>query len=142
MANQPLTLVIYGASGDLTARKLVPSLFRLDRKRRLPEELHIVGVARSPYNDDSFREKMVKAIHEFAPDDWDESAWNSFARRLHYVSADAAKEGGLKPLQNLAGNQCRQDHGPPSLLSRGFTYPLPRHCETARGDRAQHQQRG
>lgn len=115
MAKQPLTLVIYGASGDLTARKLIPSLYRLDRKRRLPEELHVVGVSRSPYSDESFREKMVKAIHEFAPDDWDEAAWNRFAPRLHYVSADAAREGGLVPLKKWL-----ESHAGPSLGCRLF----------------------
>jgi len=98
MNNPPLSLVIYGASGDLTARKLVPSLYRLDRKKRLPEEVQIVGLARSPYTDDSFRDKMASALKEFARDDWDESAWQSFARRLHYIPADGAKPGGLQPL--------------------------------------------
>jgi len=46
----PLTLVIVGASGDLTARKLVPSLYRLARKGRLPQGLRVAGVARSPFS--------------------------------------------------------------------------------------------
>ena len=59
MAASPLTLIIFGASGDLTARKLIPSLYNLDRKKRLPAELRIVGVARSPFSDDAFREPPV-----------------------------------------------------------------------------------
>ena len=58
MDNGPLTLVIIGASGDLTV-ELVPSLYRLACKKRLPENLRVVGVARSPYSDDSFRHKMA-----------------------------------------------------------------------------------
>lgn len=100
MDKPPLTLVIFGASGDLTGRKLVPSLYRLDRKKRLPDEMRIVGLARSPYTDDSFRDKMASDLKEFAAEDWDESAWQGFARRLHYVSADAAKPEGLRPLRS------------------------------------------
>jgi glucose-6-phosphate 1-dehydrogenase len=96
----PLTLVIFGASGDLTSRKLVPSLYRLDRKKRLPPETKIVGVARSPFSDDAFRDRMGKAIQEHAKSDWDAAAWAAFAPRLHYVAADAAKPAGLGPVNS------------------------------------------
>jgi glucose-6-phosphate 1-dehydrogenase len=99
MDNGPLTIVIGGASGDLTARKLVPSLYRLDRKKRLPPEAKIVGVSRSPFSDDAYRDKMAKALQEFAKSDWDAAAWAAFAPRLHYVPADAAKPGGLAPVK-------------------------------------------
>jgi glucose-6-phosphate 1-dehydrogenase len=113
MENIPLTLVICGASGDLTARKLVPSLYRLDRKKRLPPEAKVVGVARSPFSDDAFREKMAKAIQEYSKADWDPAAWQAFAARLHYVAADAGKPGGLDPVkswlkQREAGRPGRQ----------------------------------
>src|SRR5437868_744196 len=94
-----LNLVIFGASGDLTARKLVPALYRLARKNRLPAEARVVGVARSPLGDDGFRERMAAAVREHAKEDWDDKAWADFARRLLYVSADAAKPGGLDPLK-------------------------------------------
>jgi glucose-6-phosphate 1-dehydrogenase len=99
MENGPLTLVIFGASGDLAARKLVPSLYRLDRKKRLPAETKVVGVSRSPFTDDAFREKMANALREHSKADWDAAAWEAFAPRLHYVAADAAKSGGLAPLE-------------------------------------------
>ena len=95
MDNSPLTLVIGGASGDLTARKLLPSLYRLDRKKRLPPETRVVGVSRSSFSDDAFRDKMAKALQEFSKSDWDAAAWAAFAPRLHYVAADATKPGGL-----------------------------------------------
>ena len=56
MPANPLTLIIFGASGDLTSRKLIPSLYNLDRKKRLPAELKIVGVSRRPFSDDAFRD--------------------------------------------------------------------------------------
>ena len=94
----PLNLIIFGASGDLTARKLVPSLYRLDRKGRLPKEVRVIGVARSPFTDDTYREKLAEGVREHAAADWDESAWKAFAPRVFYVAADAAKPNGLAPL--------------------------------------------
>src|SRR5262245_35024275 len=99
MATTPLTLVIFGASGDLTARKLVPSLYNLDRKKRLPAELKIVGVSRRPYSDDAFREHLGPAAKEFVKGEWAADSWAAFAKRIHYVAADAASPGGLDKLR-------------------------------------------
>jgi glucose-6-phosphate 1-dehydrogenase len=96
--DSPITLIICGASGDLTARKLIPSLYRLDRKKRLPEGLRIVGVARSPFTDEAFREKMSAATQEFAKPEWSAEQWSAFARRLFYASGDATKPDGLAHL--------------------------------------------
>ena len=93
------TLVIFGATGDLTARKLAPSLYRLAKKGRLPEDVKIVGAARTPLSDDAFRDRLAAAVKEFAKDDWDEAKWRDFARRLFYVPGDAAKPGGLDGLK-------------------------------------------
>jgi glucose-6-phosphate 1-dehydrogenase len=101
----PLSIVIFGASGDLTSRKLVPSLYRLYRKGRLPEETCIIGVARSPLSDDEFRGKLSDAVHEYAPDDWQAKGWNEFAGRLYYAAGDAAKPGGLERLKSRLREQ-------------------------------------
>ncbi len=93
------TLVIFGATGDLTARKLAPSLYRLAKKGRLPEDVKIVGAARTPLGDDAFRDRLAAAVKEFAKEDWDEAKWREFARRLFYVPGDAAKPGGLDGLK-------------------------------------------
>jgi glucose-6-phosphate 1-dehydrogenase len=95
-----LTIIIFGASGDLTARKLVPSLYQMHRKGRLAGEVQIVGVARSPFSDDVFRDKLAAALREIYPKDWDAAAWQTFAKRIHYVACDAVKPGGLQPLQD------------------------------------------
>jgi glucose-6-phosphate 1-dehydrogenase len=95
----PLTLVIFGASGDLTARKLIPSLFSLFCKDRLPAEARIVGVARSPFTDEEFRKRMADAARRFGPKEEGASRWQAFAERLFYVPGDAAKPGGLDQLQ-------------------------------------------
>jgi glucose-6-phosphate 1-dehydrogenase len=95
----PISIVIFGASGDLTERKLVPALYRLFCKRRLPEEARIVGVSRSPLSDQEFRAKMAEAVRKFAGQDWQERSWNEFVSRLFYAPGDAAKPGGLERLQ-------------------------------------------
>jgi glucose-6-phosphate 1-dehydrogenase len=101
----PLTLVIFGASGDLTSRKLVPSLYRLDVKKRLPPELRIVGVARSPLGDEGFRQRLQEGARAHAGN-FDAAAWDAFAKRLAYVAADSAKPGGLVPLADwLKGHE-------------------------------------
>lgn len=84
----PTTIVIFGASGDLTQRKLVPALFNLYRKERLPANTRIVGYARRPYSDDEFRAHMREGVDQFAGGSIDNATWNTFAQRLHYVRGD------------------------------------------------------
>jgi glucose-6-phosphate 1-dehydrogenase len=104
MDTLPLTLIIFGASGDLTARKLVPALFRLTHKQRLPPELNVVGVARTPLSDDAFRDRMRQGVEQLGEPDSQPSAspdaWQAFARRLFYVPGDAARPGGLEHLRS------------------------------------------
>lgn len=85
------TIVIFGASGDLTARKLVPALYTLLRKKRLPADTRIVGVARRPYTNENFRKLMREAVARFADGGLDESVWAAFAPLLFYVSGDLDK---------------------------------------------------
>ncbi|NNL75048.1 MAG: glucose-6-phosphate dehydrogenase [Desulfobacterales bacterium] len=80
--SDPCTIAILGASGDLTARKLIPALFSLYRNDGLPESFSIVGCARSQWDDLIFRNWMKEALK--ATDDFDESRWVSFAAALHY----------------------------------------------------------
>src|SRR5579871_3135443 len=98
--SSPLSIIIFGASGDLTCRKLIPSLYRLFRKERLPAETQIIGVARSSLSDDDFRNKLADCIREFAAEDWQPQSWEQFAPKLFYAAGDAAKPGGLERLQN------------------------------------------
>jgi glucose-6-phosphate 1-dehydrogenase len=106
----PTTIIIFGATGDLTARKLVPSLYRLYRKGRLPEEVRIVGTARSPLSDEEFRGRMAEGVKEFARADWQEKGWQDFAPRVSYIAADSAKPGGLEKLR-AALEHSEKGHG-------------------------------
>lgn len=85
----PATVVIFGATGDLTRRKLVPALFRLAYERRLPAGFAVVGVSRTAMSDEAFRERMRGAVEEFLEDSpFDAELWADFARGLFYVSGD------------------------------------------------------
>ena len=95
----PLTVVIFGASGDLAARKLIPALYNLARKGRLPAEAKVVGVARSAFTDDAFRARMKEAVASHK-EQWDEKVWDRFAKQLYYVAADITGDAnGTAPLK-------------------------------------------
>jgi glucose-6-phosphate 1-dehydrogenase len=85
------SLVVFGASGDLAQRKLLPALYRLHRKKRLDEGVRIVGFSRTSYSDEEFRRRMEDSIKEFSEGDSEPSAWASFAKRLFYVTGDLGK---------------------------------------------------
>jgi glucose-6-phosphate 1-dehydrogenase len=82
------SIVIFGASGDLTARKLLPALYHNYIKKRLPDDVRIVGVARRPYDDATFRQLMREAVQEHGGDAFKSKSWADFEARLHYVRAD------------------------------------------------------
>ncbi|WP_424094324.1 glucose-6-phosphate dehydrogenase [Moorena producens] len=96
---EPLIMVIYGASGDLTKRKLVPALYQLKRERRLPPEITIVGVARRDWTHDYFREQMREGIEEFSDGIQSEQLWEDFADGLFYCSGDMDKAESYQKLK-------------------------------------------
>lgn len=85
----PCVMVIFGASGDLTKRKLIPSIFDLAREGMLPPGFSIIGVSRTKMDHDSFRSYMKEAMTAFGNLRESETGlWDNFARGLHYVSMD------------------------------------------------------
>ena len=88
MAN---TIVIFGASGDLTSRKLIPALYRLYQKRRIPEDTRIVGVSRSPYSHEQWREQLVETTKKFTGRHFCDDDWNEFSQRVFYQPGDITK---------------------------------------------------
>ncbi|MCC3409500.1 MAG: glucose-6-phosphate dehydrogenase [Microcoleus sp. PH2017_10_PVI_O_A] len=85
---EPQILVIFGASGDLTQRKLVPAIYQMRLDRRLPPEVTVVGVARRPWSHDYFREQMREGIEEFGGGIGNEELWQDFAKGLYYCPGD------------------------------------------------------
>ncbi|MDJ1180787.1 glucose-6-phosphate dehydrogenase [Roseofilum sp. BLCC_M91] len=85
---EPQILIIFGASGDLTQRKLVPALYQMKLERRLPPELTIVGVARRQWSHDFFREHMREGVEDFGGGLQSEELWHEFAQGLFYCPGD------------------------------------------------------
>ncbi|HZZ74070.1 MAG TPA: glucose-6-phosphate dehydrogenase [Pirellulales bacterium] len=96
MAN---TIVIFGASGDLTSRKLIPALYALFRKKRLPAETSIVGFSRTPFTDEAWREKLEATTREFAKQDFDPRVWREFAAHLFYQPGDIDQAPSFQALR-------------------------------------------
>ncbi len=98
----PCAIVIFGASGDLTKRKLVPALFRLYQEKLLPEQFAIVGISRSAMSHDEFRQRMEDAITKYAPSvAANQEAWHNFAQGLFYVPGDLSKQETYQDLNEL-----------------------------------------
>jgi glucose-6-phosphate 1-dehydrogenase len=97
----PAAIVIFGATGDLTRRKLVPGLFSLAAQQLLPPETAIVGVARSSLPDDEFRRRMRAAVDEFGRLPVDDAVWDGFARRLSYLPSAFDDQDGYARLSAL-----------------------------------------
>ncbi|MBS1857078.1 MAG: glucose-6-phosphate dehydrogenase [Acidobacteria bacterium] len=92
-------VVIFGANGDLTKRKLIPALYRLAYDRRLAAGFAVVGTSRTPMTDDQFREKMREAVEKFSEDTpLDEDVWGAFARGLYYIAGDVKDPGMYQTL--------------------------------------------
>jgi len=100
MNDYPTTILIFGASGDLTGRKLIPALYNLRRKGRLPDDTNIVGYARRPYNDQDFRIRMQDGVMEFSQSTYDPGLWEVFAPTLRYFRGDLSTEQDFVRLQN------------------------------------------
>lgn len=100
LLNAEASIVIFGASGDLTARKLVPALYQLAREGYLSNKSPIVGVARRPKTDEEFRQEMQKAVREHARDGiGSDECWNNFSQRLFYHELDIEQPGGYPKLK-------------------------------------------
>jgi glucose-6-phosphate 1-dehydrogenase len=102
--------VIFGASGDLTHKKLMPALYALMFRRLLPAKFAIVGVARTDGDDDAFRNDMKQAVQQHARDEFREDVWDELAQNMHYVATDFADEGGENKLQELL-TKCDEERG-------------------------------
>jgi len=119
---EPCVLVIFGASGDLTQRKLVPALYELEHQGRLPKGMCVIGMSRTPMSDEDFRAKMKESCREFATG-FDEAHWPRLAARLHYHVGDAAEptgagyDGLAKRINQLAeANGLVKPSGSPNIL--------------------------
>jgi glucose-6-phosphate 1-dehydrogenase len=114
----PCVMVIFGASGDLTKRLVVPALYNLSRTKVLPEQFALIGVARTEETAESWRDHLYdtlksfvgNAASEFDVDHIDEDAWQRLAQKMIYVQGDLTKPELYDKLRKTL-NQAEKTHG-------------------------------
>ena len=106
-------IVLFGSTGDLARRKLVPGLFHLAEAGLLPERYRIIGTSRKTLSDEEFRAHARAAVDEFGRRPPTEEAWSKFAESLHYAASDASDASGLA---NAVTSAKREIGGEPRLL--------------------------
>lgn len=95
-------LVIFGATGDLTARKLIPALYNLARDGQLPPHFACVGFARRPKTNEEFRKEMLDAINKFSRSKpVDPDLWKTFSEQLYYHQSEFHEDSGYESLKEL-----------------------------------------
>lgn len=92
-------IVIFGATGDLTHRKLLPALYNLAHDEYMPGNFIVIGAARSKLSDQEFRDKMYDGIKKFSRNALDEKIWNAFANNIYYQSVDGTKQSDFVALR-------------------------------------------
>ena len=106
---EPCVMVIFGASGDLTRRKLIPALYDLARDHMLPAGFSVVGFSRTDLSNDAFRDQMRKAVEQFGANRHvDPQAWDQFAQGLWYVPAHPAHPEDYQKLAKMLEQVDRQ----------------------------------
>ncbi len=96
--SDPCAMVIFGASGDLAQRKLIPALYALAIRRLLPEHFGVVGVARSEESTEEYVTRMGEAVREHARDEFREDVWAGLAAGMRYVAADLSTPEAADPI--------------------------------------------
>ncbi len=119
-------LVIFGASGDLTSRKLLPEIFNLFRKGYIPEDYAIIGVGRSDYSDPSYRDKAVINNPYFKKKEKRAKEIQKFSELVHYISLDTSDPSAYAALKNKL-QQILPGHPDPNVI---FFTSLPHPCCT------------
>jgi glucose-6-phosphate 1-dehydrogenase len=99
--NLPVSIVIFGASGDLTQRKLVPSLFNLYRKGRMPKRFHIVGYGGTAFTDEQFRAHLEDGLKQFASFKYTDEEWKNFESNLVYHQGRYDNPADFEKLNSL-----------------------------------------
>src|SRR5262245_31116213 len=97
---EPCSVVIFGASGDLTARKLIPALYHLFKDQQMPPDFRVIGFARREKSDDSFRAELRAALDQFSRSKpVDEQVWTDFAKQLFYCQGEFGDVEAYKKLE-------------------------------------------
>lgn len=115
------SIVIFGASGDLDKRKLIPALFNLFRKGRLPKDFRIVGFSGTAYEDKAFRDMLRVSLGEIAEYAFKDEEWKEFAKYIYYITG---KVSHPEDVDRLTSSLSKMEKGPANRLFYLATPPL------------------
>src|ERR1043165_3100031 len=120
----PGGMATFGATGDLTKRKLIPSLYNLATDKLLSQQFAIIGVAIEDFSTESFRDRLTKDIHEFATGQVNQDTWNWFLDGIHYLRGDFNNPATFQSLKSLIEEACKDHNIPPNYLYYLATAPM------------------
>ncbi len=101
-APEPCSIIIFGASGDLTARKLIPAFYHLCKEKQMPPAFRIIGFARREKTDESWRQELRAALDQFSrTKPVDEKVWKEFSQNLFYCQGDLTDAAAYKKLEEM-----------------------------------------
>jgi glucose-6-phosphate 1-dehydrogenase len=101
-AVDPCSIIIFGASGDLTARKLIPALYHLSKEKQMPPDFRIVGMARRDKTDESWRTELRQALDQFSrTKPVDDRVWQEFSQHIFYCRGDLTEKEAYQRLEKL-----------------------------------------
>lgn len=113
---EPTDIVIFGASGDLTSRKLIPALFNLERKGRIKPGSRIVGFSRTPMTHDAFRDHLYQHARDLLGAECDASCWRAFAQSVFYHRGDIGRPDDFRSLDGFLAGPVGQSPPPTARL--------------------------
>ncbi len=94
---EPCSIIIFGASGDLTARKLIPAFYHLCKDKQMPPTFRVIGFARRDKTDESWRNELREELNQFSrTQPVDDAVWKAFAKNLFYCRGDLTDANGLQ----------------------------------------------
>lgn len=129
----PCAVVIFGANGDLTKRKLMPALYRLAYEGRLAPGFAVIGISRTAMSDDDFRSRMRDSVRKFLEDSpFDEDLWRSFAQGLFYLPGDVGDAELYKKIGKSLGEIEKQHETAGNVMFYLSTQPS-QYAEIAEG---------
>ena len=97
---EPCSIIIFGASGDLTARKLIPALYHLTKDKQMPASFRIIGFARREKTDESWRQELRAALNQFSRSKpVDDKLWESFSKNIFYCVGDMTDPAAYEKLE-------------------------------------------
>src|SRR5438874_7993761 len=99
-AVEPCSIVIFGASGDLTARKLIPAFYHLHKEKQMPADFRIIGFARREKTDESWRDELRLALGQFSrTKPVEEAVWQEFSKHIYYCTGDLTDAAAYQRLE-------------------------------------------